>query len=310
MTAPSTIPETLDSGEREESLGWFDRMLGWAAGDDPGTELAKIRGFEVILLFHLAATMWNRALILEGWTWEVWLRAAFFTAVPAGALWVPFRRIGMALLAAYLFLYLLSTLPLTSNHLFLEFLLPAVVASFNFRKEEEQRLFLSAMRWLLVIVIFYSGVQKLYHGYYFRGELLAYFIAVSENFRFFFGFLLPEAEVARLAGYSAFAVGDGPYRVDSLLFIFASNIAYAGEIVGAGLLLWRRTRALGAVVTGFLVLMIELGARELIFGALFVNLLLLAPSRPVNRRLVPVFAVFYAVLLVLRALDIRRFAFN
>ena len=62
------------------------------------------------------------------------------------------------------------------------------------------------------------------------------------------------------------------------------------------LLLVPRTRVLAAIASIGFVIMIELGARELTFGALMVNLLLLfLPGRWI-KRLFPAFLLFYLYL--------------
>ncbi len=45
---------------------------------------------------------------------------------------------------------------------------------------------------------------------------------------------------------------------------------------------------------------IECAARELFFGALFINLLLLFPRRDLNSRLLPLFVLLYGGLVALR----------
>jgi hypothetical protein len=76
------------------------------------------------------------------------------------------------------------------------------------------------------------------------------------------------------------------------------------------LLLVRRTRGPAALATIAFVFCIEAGALELMFGALFLNLLLLFLPRPINRTLLPGFAVFYAVLIGSRLGILPRFWFN
>ena len=49
-----------------------------------------------------------------------------------------------------------------------------------------QELAVTALLWLLMIVLFYSGAQKLVYGYYFGGEFLAYVTATEDRFAFFF----------------------------------------------------------------------------------------------------------------------------
>ena len=87
----------------------------------------------------------------------------------------------------------------------------------------------------------------------------------------------------------------GPYRFQSWLGLAISNGVWLGEMGSALLLLSSRFRAFGVAGTFALVAAIELAARELMFGFLFLNLLLLYPSRDWNRRLAPLFYFGYAV---------------
>ena len=82
------------------------------------------------------------------------------------------------------------------------------------------------------------------------------------------------------------------------LFVLASNAVYLAELTLPFLLLWQRTRTLGAVGTIALMVGIQLGAVELAFAFLFLNLLFLFLERNWNRTLLPVFAtvLLYAIL--------------
>jgi hypothetical protein len=94
------------------------------------------------------------------------------------------------------------------------------------------------------------------------------------------------------------ALGAGPYRTDSWLFIALSNAVYLFEM-GAGLaLLVSRIRPLVVAAAIGFVIAIEAGARELTFGALMINLLLLFLDGPWVRRLFPLFVALYAYLVL------------
>ena len=79
-----------------------------------------------------------------------------------------------------------------------------------------------------------------------------------------------------------------------------SNAVYAFEIAAAALLLARATRTATAVSCIVFLGLIEIGAREILFGAVFANLLLLFFSSDLNRRLLPVFALLYLWLVAMR----------
>ena len=71
--------------------------------------------------------------------------------------------------------------------------------------------------WLGVIVLFYSGLQKLLYGTYFRGQFLAFTVAQIDTFRKAMGFLLPAGELARLRSLSPLDPASA-YRTSAPLF--------------------------------------------------------------------------------------------
>ncbi|MEE8508984.1 MAG: hypothetical protein V3T07_07965 [Myxococcota bacterium] len=203
------------------------------------------------------------------------------------------------------------TVPVTANHVFLELLCLALLSVLDERDEREAELLLAAFRWLIGIFFFYTGLQKLLYGYYFDGQFLAYMAGTEDRFAALFGLIIPEEELARLQSYNELLVrpgvyrpriGAGPYRIDSILFVVLSNSVYLFEMLAGVLLLARRTRAVAAVAAIGFVVMIELGARELTFGVLMVNLLLLFLPGAWIKRLLPAFFLFY-LYLVMHKLD-------
>ena len=84
--------------------------------------------------------------------------------------------------------------------------------------------------------------------------------------------------------------------MESPWFVALSNGVYLFEMLAGILLLIPRTRVVAAVASIGFVIMIQLGARELTFGALMVNRLLLSVPGPWIKRLLPAFLVFYLYL--------------
>lgn len=225
--------------------------------------------------------------------------AAVTGLVPRFTMWSA-RIAGLLLL-----LEVAATLPFTANHVFLEFLVLALLALLDERDRREGELFLQAVRWLVAILFFYTGLQKVLYGYYFDGQCLSYLAATEERFAYFFKHLIPAEEMQRLMSYNGKEVtpgkfrpelGSGPYRVDSLLFLLVCNGVYIFEMLAGVLLMVRKTRpwAVGASIA--FVILIELGAREITFGALMINLLLLFSRRPWVKRLFVLFAMLYLYL--------------
>jgi hypothetical protein len=137
----------------------------------------------------------------------------------------------------------------------------------------EARRFVASAQWVTVVVLFYSGVQKVVQGYYFDGSMLTYSLSTN-SFRGILQLLLPASEFERLAALGG-AAGEGPYSVDSPLLLAASNGIWLAELSLPALMLWRRTAPLAALATLVLLLGIEIGAREVFFGLIFSNGVLL-----------------------------------
>ncbi len=133
-------------------------------------------------------------------------------------------------------------------------------------------------------------------GRYFDGQLLGYLAAAEDRFAWFFQHVIPTAEFERLRAIGPPRAGAGPYRVDSLLFLAVSNSVYVFEMLAGVLLLVSRTRWMAAIAAIGFVIMVELGAREIIFGALMINLLLLFVPGQWNKKLFGAFVAFYLYL--------------
>ena len=147
-------------------------------------------------------------------------------------------------------------------------------------------------------VLFWAGLQKVLHGYYFGGEFLSYAISQEARFAQLFGVLLPSDELIRLQSYGRPApLGAGPFRTESWALLMISNATYLTEIGVAIGLLVRRLRPFALCGAMALIVAIEIAAREVLFGALYIGLIALFSERALNWRLLPMFAVIYAYLL-------------
>ena len=138
-----------------------------------------------------------------------------------------------------------------------------------------------------MIVLFYSGVQKVLYGTYFDAQFLGLSIGHKPGLAWLFSQFLPADEMARLRALHPLAPGNGPYAIRSPLALLIANGVYVFEMATPVLLVWRRTWPYAVVAVLIVIAGIEVGARELLFGVLFVNLLLLFFARPVNRTLLP-----------------------
>ena len=285
--------------QRRPRVGWFERILQYLDGDDPATQLSKVRAFERILVLIICVEYWSRATPrVNDLGLDRWVTLALISAVGAVALTDRWGRAGLLALAIAQTVRLWNNFPGDGNHAYLELLLCILCASLNVRDGEERQLFLRAVRWMTCVVFFFAGVQKVVHGYYFNGELLAYSMGI-EAFRPVLHVLLPSADFARLSGYHLQA-GDGPYLVSSAYFVVLSNATYVIEIALAVLFIPRRTRQPAVVAAIVFLAGIEAAARELFFGLIYVNMLLLFLERDVNRRLLGVFGAVLGCMLLVR----------
>jgi len=274
-------------------MRWSKRILG-AVGDSKETDTdTQLWAFAVIMLIHVSARQLQRvddpselgpALVL----------VACLAAVAARRLVRP----ALTIAAGITFHTLWLAFPFASNHLMLETLVLVALASFDLRRSEEREVLLQGLRWGTVIVLFHTGVQKLLHATYFDGQFLGYEIAATERFAAMFQLVIPEAEFDRLRSLDTLQAGTGPYSVQSPLFLLMSNGVYVFELSAPFFLAWKRTRVLAAVAAGLFLVSIEAGAREIMFGLLFANLLMLFLPGPVNRRLIVPLALVYSLVIL------------
>jgi len=292
------------------------RVLAAADDLDRSAQAALARAFQLFLLLHVTARtlLWTlRA--QQGMHDEWWLGRYAMTATLAAAGLVAWRLPRHARAATWLALGVLSiklaaSFPATSNHFFIEYLCVALLALCDLDAADERALLLSGARCLTLIVLFWSGMQKVLYGTYFNASFLGFAISSKPSFAALFSWVVPAAEVARLRAVRPIGPGAGPFNIETPLALVMANGVYVFEMLAPLLLLIRRTRAAAAVATIAFVFCIEAGALELMFGALFLNLLLLFLPRPLNRTLLPGFAALYAVLIASRLGVLPRFWFN
>ncbi|MGH7786114.1 MAG: hypothetical protein ACRERC_04560, partial [Candidatus Binatia bacterium] len=287
------------------------RLLDLADDDARGAQSAILRAFRLFLLFHVATRTWFWFLREphDDTAFRVTL-AALLTLCALLAVRPGWQRRATVAALAVLACKLVDSFPSTSNHFFIEILCVALLAAFDLESGEERALCLVTLRWVVVLVLFWTGLQKVLYGTYFDGQFLGFSIATRASFADLFQWILPAAEIDRLRGLRPIGVGSGPFAFQSPLGWLVSNGVYVFEIVAPALLLVRRTRPWAAVAVIAFTALIEIGAREFLFGALFVNLLLLFFARPVNRALLPAFALFYVWMIGVRLGWLPTVAFN
>jgi len=245
----------------------------------------------------------------EYWTKTIRDRAQFdtadavalvlVTALAAGILFVGRHRraalAGLALLQAW---WIWRFFPLAGNHRYLELVFAVALSALDGRRPEHRDLQLRVLRSMTILVLFYSGLQKLVWGYWTGGQYLAFAIA-REPFRGMLGWLVPHEELERLASYSG-AIGDGPYLVHAPLLTLFSNLVWIGELGLALALALPAARRLAWPLACLLVVGVACVSRELMFGVEFcAALTLFSRDDRLTRWVLPI-AAFLALLVLVR----------
>ncbi len=274
----------------------MDRVLT-LAGDDPD-EARRLRYFRIYLMLHAPFELLWDSLIWEsqrgyyGVTFGAGLLACLgLSFIPARTVLAVRLFIGFHL-AAIVWLF-----PAVSNHFFLVFYCLLVLSLLDLERPREALLGLQACRWLTVIVLFYTGVQKLLYGTYFQAQFLSWTIAHDPRFSSAFNYILPASEAQRLA---ALADTAGPFGSEWWPLVAISNFVYLFEIIAPVLLLYRPTRSAAVGATALFLLAIETGAREYLFGCVFINMVFLFTRKNRYPVLLPLTALVYAFLLFRR----------
>jgi len=274
-------------------------VLSLLDGDDPGTVLSKLRAFQIILALVICTEYWTK--YIRRWNDLGADEVVALVAVSLLGVAVVhgrWRRTAFAGLAFVQAWYVWSLFPMAGNHRYLEVVFATAFAVLDDEDGPEQVLLLRSLRWVVIVVLFYSGVQKLVHGYWLQGQFLAWSLW-RESFATALEPLLPRDELLRLTSYDG-SVGSGPYLVSSLPFLALSNAVWIAEIALAILLIPRATRALACVATCALIVATELVARELMFGVEFVAAVLLFLRGDALRRFIVPAAVLLGLLVLVR----------
>ncbi len=224
------------------------------------------------------------------------LSLASVVLIPA-QLWPKTRRVGRVLALVLAVSMVIATFPRSGNHLYLVAFVLALCVRLEFSGPQMRDLLARSLRWLLVVVLFYSGLQKLAHGFYLDGQMLAY-LGDREGYAGLMALLTPEAEAQRIAAMPRLE-GGGPFSTDAPLLLIVSNLTYVGEMGLPLLLLHPKTRRWAVLATFGLIVAIEIFAREVFFGLWFTALLLLfAKPATYRRAFVAVVVLDVAMILV------------
>ena len=289
---------------------WVDRILALFDEDDRSEQSLKLRGLQLFLQFHVSARLWFICFQREPddpiYPFAMAGLATLAFALGLRPAWV---RPALALSVSVMLWKLGVTFPMSSNHFMLELLNLLLLLALDPRSPDERSLLLVATRAITAIVIFHTGLQKIFYGTYFQGQFLAFSIATKTSFGDAFRLALPAEEYSRLVHSHPERFGAGPFVVRSPLFLLLSNGVYVFELLAPLLLLMRKTRTLATLAVIAFMAFVQYGARELFFGLLMVQLLLLFLPRAWNYRLLPLFMAIYAGLFLAHFWLIPEFTF-
>lgn len=281
------------------------------AGSDSGqitnsSEAAiKLRYFRVYVLIHVAAATGLRLqygvandYLPPVLTVPITLIGTSLIAAALVSLLPKYRDIGLPLATLLAGTLVVLRLPATANHEVLEFLclLFLCLASGS---EDHCEAVLNALCYTFAIILFYTGVQKLVYGRYFDGQFLAYMINKEDRFAFMFQYAMSSDEFQMVRSINLRTPGDGPFQFESLFLKICSNLVYVLEMLIPVAMLYRRTRVIATVAAMALIAAIELPAREVIFGVLFINIALLFLGSNWIKRLLPVSLAFHAYVVLI-----------
>lgn len=276
----------------------FARALA-VLDDAAGDRATGLRAFETILIVTIAAESWLRAASRFGETATAY--RAQLVLISLGcllAMRVAHRRMAFGVLALCLTVLAWGSFPATGNHVYLEIVLCLLAATLRVAVTREQGTYQSAVRWLVIVVLFWSGLQKLAHGYWVHGQYLAFSLS-RPTFEPVLALLASPDELSRISSLRG-EVGDGPYLASSPTLLAASNLVWTTELLLGPLLFWPRTRHVAAIATLVLIALVEIGAREAIFGLLFANATLLYLPAALHRRAIVVVGAALAAMLLSR----------
>ncbi|HHO49312.1 MAG TPA: hypothetical protein ENK18_00175 [Deltaproteobacteria bacterium] len=289
-------------------MGALDRSLD-ALGVDPELVLEpKVDTLRALLLIHVALRALQIARLPEFFAVS---RGGFVVAATLAALlgllaWSPVSglgaarraqigRLGATLATAQLAIQVGISFPFIPNHLFLELLCCGLLTIYGAPRSEDRQLLLTAVRWIAALVLLWTGIQKLWWGTWDHGEFLAAAIAERDSFATFMAPLLSTAELQQLRGMEL-TIGGGPLRLEGGWGLALSNLTWILEIALPLGMLWPRSRSAAVGGAVGLVCLIELAARELFFGLLFVQLLLVIPPGRTLQRSAPLLLGLYGLL--------------
>lgn len=276
-------PVSRNDANDTKPPSWSSRVLGFAHGNSADS-FASVSNFVVMLCFHVGCRHLQLGFRLDEVAFKV---SGLIALTVAGGCLLEQKtgRLKYALpLIAFSTAIFSYNKPALGNHAALEALLLLALAISVPATLAKAEAISSLFRWSCIILFLNSGLQKIVYGGYFNGSFLARRIG-TDRFGWLLELTLPREEYLQLLE----ADRAGPMLFSSVIGLLLSNLVYLSEIGCAILLIIPKTRSFGLVASILTVIGIEVVAREVGFGLMFIMMLLLFRPRILEGRAIFLF---------------------
>lgn len=255
---------------------------------------SKLRCFIIFLLFHLAIRDCFQFIDTAA-LWKI-LTTILFLVIMICVLFNFYTKTVLYIALSVLTVKMFYHFPFNSNHLIIEFIALIFIITCANRSNDHDKLLCQMLRWVLFIILFFSGIQKILYGTYFNGTYFIYMARSTPSTHWFFGLFLPIEQIKALKPSDILLI-------KSPILMVISNGVYVLEILGSLLLLFPKCLKIAICTIFGVIVGIEMVAQEFLFGCLFLNLLLLHIPGDWNKRCLPLFIIFYFILFVIKILQ-------
>ena len=283
-----------------------------------------IRAFRIYFCFHIFIHTFKIHWIYPGpMAWAV--RSAILLAALLSA-HKRYYPAGLLIILVYKMYFVIDQLPTTANHAFMETLVVLFLLLFpdqpvSGRAGDQAGCLVDGTsvhltQFALLSIYFYSGVQKIVHGFWWQGEYLAHCLISREDMgMWYMGQQVVQKVEAMLGGLEmtfpltkAMRLETVPLEVPGwaiVFFIIMSWLVIATELVPPLLILIPRTRSLGLLLIILTMLGIAVYSWEVEFMFASVGVLLLYFPKHAVRNFSIALAVHFAWSLFVVIKDIR-----
>jgi hypothetical protein len=269
----------------------------WTLGEEPDPVL-RVRAYEIFFVTFGVLHAVHRHIMERDRMDDQYPYMVLVWIASALVFLCGWRVFGLALTAGLHIYSAIAELPYTANHRFLMAFSSLLLLTHG-TSATESRLVLGALRTQFIILVFWTGAQKVWWNTYTQGEFLMVFSHVKGSFQGPISMLMDPAELQRWRGLSLEQLDAGPFRSTSPMLILASNLSWIAEVFLPIGLLFHRTRVAATVLLIMFIMGIQVAAREVIFGTLATSTAALFLSANMQRRWMVTCLVMVCVLIAL-----------